>query len=418
LDRSGWNLAFWVKQRKEIQRIRPRVRTQKGFDGKSGGRYRKEDVDSSWPSVLGVWKEKQEVEGRMEDFVGKALGESNTGSLAFRKVLSARFVGWRPMLDLEVRHRAHNFQLASGVITSNSHAVGYSAITTVELWLKFHYPMQFITALLNNTKLGKKKHGSDVLAGYVNYARKRGMKVGLPNVNSSGVGFSTDGKQIWFSVGHVKNVASSSGVVVAGQPYTDMADFFERTTIEVAVKTGKNKGKMRKTKLRKPVVDSLIAAGAFSDFGNRNEVSAEYYALRKKKDEEVPQCSDEGWVKKETEMLGLCLSVPPLLITAADFIRSKNLVTIGEHAEKGKKIWLFGRVADIRPHTSKAGNKMYIVTITDDVDTMNFFVFEGGKEQFRERVRKGFIVAVPMSQFDDSDTRFYDDNRMPEVVEL
>jgi DNA polymerase-3 subunit alpha len=40
---------------------------------------------------------------------------------------------------------------------NKSHAVAYSAITTAQLWLKYHYPVEFITALVNNTKQGKKK---------------------------------------------------------------------------------------------------------------------------------------------------------------------------------------------------------------------------------------------------------------------
>jgi len=199
------------------------------------------------------------------------------------RIICVKKIGMMPTRDIEVASENHRF-LADGVVVSNSHAMSYSAVTAVELWLKYHYPIEFITALLNNTSLSKKKFGRETLAvEYINYARRKGIKVLPPCVNRSGAGFRIEDGAIRYSLGHIKNVGSSAEEIQKLQPFTDMEDFYNR---------------VNKRKLNKRVLFNLIAVGAFSQFGSRNEVLSQYCKLRTKKSD-VPQfMSEEEWDAK------------------------------------------------------------------------------------------------------------------------
>jgi DNA polymerase III alpha subunit len=396
------------------------------------------------------------------------------------------------------------------------HAVAYGAITTVEMWLKHNFPVQFCTALINNTHLGKKKHGSDnILVDYVNYARRRGIPVLGPDINASGDEFRIEGDSIRFALGHIKNVASAAQLIESCQPFTDMKDFYERARVvesdddeddsaqaaqdgEVEEATG-GELLVAPKKSRRPnrkVVESLIAAGAFDRFGTRNDMAMEYWRLIRKpsrkdrlakkvveaegkakeaalalvaaqnsgiekevkkankalvkaeervgkvkqaiiddeasdvaiaqtqgeakKSKDVPpeDKTVEEWQMAEAEMLGLCFSKPILYKQYEETIRKEEWYLVSDIDPLKKKVKVFGEIVEVRQHTSKAGNFMHIVTLSDGLDSMNFFVFQGGWEKFNDNYRAGYIGAVPLAKFDDDggtpdvskrQTRFFDD---------
>ncbi len=296
---------------------------------------------------------------------------------------------------------------------NKSHAITYSAITTVELWLKYHYRIQYMCALLNNTSQGKEKHGStNMLVDYINYARRNGIEVLGPDVSKSGQSFTIEDHSIRFSLRHIKYVASQASVIESFQPIKSVEDFYER----VKVTTVSKKGRKSSRRPNKKQVEFMVAAGAFDSFGTRNEVMAKYYALRKKKNEEVPQYSDKKWIDKEIEAIGLCLSQPPLYRQYEPLIR-KNRWRLASETSSGKRIKVFGRLVAVRNHTSRAGNAMYIATLDDGLDTLSFFVFQASMEYFRDNFRTGMLVAVPLDKFEDSDTRFFDERGDVEIIE-
>lgn len=317
----------------------------------------------------------------------------------------------------EVEYIWKQLESFAGYGFNASHAFAYSALTTVELWLKYYYPIEYVTALINNTKGGKKTSGGDAaLVTYVNYARKRGIEVLPPDVNRSGSEFKIENldaegkvKAIRFSLRHVKNVASRAAVVEASQPYEDMADFHERAKAKTVIKTGKNAGKERAQRPNKKVVESLIAAGAFSAFGTRQEVMDEYYRLRANKKEEAPEYNSDKWLELERDFLGLVLSEPPILKSYVGVIKENKWCTIGDVDSRGRTR-VFGQIVAVKNHTSKKGNTMQIATMSDGIDTLEFFIWDRGRELFRQTFRVGSIGAVPLDKFEDSNTRFFDMN--------
>ena len=441
LDRGGRVLAFRNGLCQE--EVSGNKGSREGYPSESRSGETRDSSDSVGDGLLEREREIQ-TEGRMVEDLNESFGRTRPGCVSTRKVLSARFVGFRRMCDLEVSHSSHNYVLANGIVSSNSHAVSYGAITTVEMWLKHNFPIQYITALVNNTKLGKKKPGSNnVLVDYINYARRREIEVLGPDINKSGEEFRVEGDSIRFAIGTVKNVAKAAKVIESFQPFTSMADFYDRVKVEpkdevedkpeeeasdeagdTSVDPEKKeekpeKGKRKPTARRpsKKVVESLIAAGAFNCFGNRNEMMAEYYKVRKEK--ELPEDkSVDQWNEAETEVIGLCLSRPILYKNYEERIRQEGWYLSAEVPVDKKKVLVFGEIVGIKQHISKAGNSMHIVFMTDGIDTTKFFVFQGGWDFFKNNFVVGTIGVVPLSKFDDGDgsTRFFDERGKPIII--
>ncbi len=89
---------------------------------------------------------------------------------------------------------------------NKSHAAAYGVVAAQTGWLKRHYPVQFMAAIMNSVMDNTGK-----IAGYIQYCRTRGIPVLPPDVNQSGwkftVGTDAQGKPgIRFGMGAVKNV--------------------------------------------------------------------------------------------------------------------------------------------------------------------------------------------------------------------
>jgi DNA-directed DNA polymerase III PolC len=543
VGRSGRMLALREGLRSEALSFLENSREGHSPESRGG-----EPQDNSHSAGIGVLEREREVQtkARMGEHVPSNSGQQDSGRVSARRVLSARFVGFRRMCDLEVRHESHNYILANGIASCNSHAVTYGAITTVELWLKHNFPIQYIAALVNNTKLGKMKHGSNnILVDYLNYARRLEIPVMGPDINMSGTDFRVEGDGIRFALKTIKNISKAAALIEHFQPFTSMEDFYERVRIEdgkipddakepeaeeeageeaaeqpaeeqpvdeadepqltpednadrekmIAEEIAKMANPDVKSSAKRPnrkVVESLIAAGAFDRFGTRNEMAMAYWRLRKKatkreklaekvqaanqkhddakvafvtastsgdakaikktgtavaktevalqkaklalEEEEkieaaiaaIPREARpkknqddmppddlplEKWQELESEVLGMCLSRPILYKEYEVQIRKENWYLISEIDPDRKKVQVFGKIMNVAQHISKAGNSMHIVYLNDGIDTLKFFVFQGGWEYFRDHYKVGTIGVVPLARFDDGDgsTRFFDD---------
>ena len=280
-----------------------------------------------------------------------------------------------------------------------SHAFEYAAVSGAEFFLKHHYPTEYLCAVINNAKTAGVKGATPPHVIYINYARRRGISVARPCINRSKAQFVIDDGKIRFSFTHIKHLGKSATLVESCQPYADLDDFFKR---------------INRRKANKRVVASLIASGAFDEFGTRNEVLQRYYELRKEKEPPVLM-SEEEWQRAEADAIGVCLSRMPIRFEYAETIRENRWCTIDKLSTRGRT-YVFGRVDEARQTLSKAKNPMMIVTLSDDVDSVDFYVWQSAFRKFQMQVKKGYIIAVPLKKFDEGEGRFFDSAKDVTVV--
>jgi DNA polymerase-3 subunit alpha len=134
---------------------------------------------------------------------------------------------------------------------NKSHAAAYAVVAYRTAYLKLHYPVEFMAAIMNSVMGNTKK-----IASYINYCRKHKIEVLPPDINKSYSKFTVEDKNIRFSLAAVKNVGTSAVRELIKEreskgEFKDIFDFCERASDTV----------------NKRMIESLIKAGGFDSTG-------------------------------------------------------------------------------------------------------------------------------------------------------
>jgi DNA polymerase-3 subunit alpha len=137
---------------------------------------------------------------------------------------------------------------------NKSHSTAYAIISYQTAYLKAHYPVEFMAALLTS-----EKDNRDKIISHIGSCREMGINVLPPDINESKSDFSVVGEHIRFGLAAVKNVgvsaiASIIDVRESGGSFRSIFDFCERVDSR---------------KANKRMVESLIKCGAFDSTGHK-----------------------------------------------------------------------------------------------------------------------------------------------------
>lgn len=273
------------------------------------------------------------------------------------------------------------------------HAADYAVICVETAYLKTHYPIEYMTALLSVFK-----HDNDRVALYVADCRRMGIEVLPPDVNAGGLDFEIEDRPgrppaIRFGLGAIKNVGEGAvrAVLEARQRcggFESLDDFARavdlrqvgKRALECLVRVGALDGLGR----RIAVLDSLDRVlGASAAYFRAREVGqltlfgggleAQDTLALPAVATDVPRRTQLGW---EKELLGLYVSDHPLTPHVEALARVVTHYS-GELAEAahGQSVTVAGVVSAIRPYQTRSGKPMAFVTLEDIQGTIELVVF-------------------------------------------
>ncbi len=135
---------------------------------------------------------------------------------------------------------------------NKSHSAAYALIAFQTAYLKAHYPVEFIAALLTS-----EMHSIDGVVKYISECRSHQIDVLPPDINAGAQTFTVADGKIRFGLVAVKNVGEGAVEAIveeraANGPYASLFDFCERVDLR---------------RVNKRVVESLIACGALDSTG-------------------------------------------------------------------------------------------------------------------------------------------------------
>ena len=297
---------------------------------------------------------------------------------------------------------------------NKSHAAAYAVVAWRTAYLKCHYPVQFMAAILNSVKDNTTK-----VSAFIQYCRKHGIAVLPPNVNKSMSKFSVEeGKSIRYGLSAVRNVGVGAVQAILNgrkeRPYKDLYDFAERVEIEA---------------INKRVVESLIKSGAMDDFpGYRTQKLAMYESIldgeatRRKTmitgqlslfgDEgleaprpelpKIPEMSPKLLLQYEKEMTGVYITGHPL-----DEYRERlekmpcSVQVLQEYAEDEEwekfdrmNVTLGGMIIETRMNTTKANKLMCFITLEDFYGTIECLVFPRIYDRLARMIQNDTVVVI------------------------
>jgi DNA polymerase-3 subunit alpha len=186
------------------------------------------------------------------DLLRRAMGKKKPQEMA---ALRERFVKGATERGYPEKTVVRVFDLMeqfAGYGFNKSHSAAYAALAYVTAYLKAHYPIEFMAALLT-CETGH----TDKVVQYVNECRDRGIALLPPDIQSGFWHFTPAGEAIRFGLGAIKNVGRNTvEAIIAsrqeGGRFASVFDFCERVDPHA---------------LNKRVVESLVKAGAFDCWG-------------------------------------------------------------------------------------------------------------------------------------------------------
>jgi len=312
---------------------------------------------------------------------------------------------------------------------NKSHAAAYAVIGYQTAWLKVHYPIQFMAAMLSAV-MG---HAGKV-AVYIDECKKMGIDLLPPDINKGYSSFSVDGDSIRFGLSAIKNVGRAVIEAIVqeregGGAFKSLNEFINR---------------LESKDLNKRCLEGLIKVGAFDSLGGRR---AQYIACyqqilsgasqnRKNNIEgqlnlfemagdngdssdnlyednlpNVDEYTNLEILAMEKELMGIYVSGSPLSAymeildkyvtdTSKSFNTSDDedeMVEIGSSdsgLHDGKNVVLGGIITDKSVIYTKNNKQMAFITLEDTFGTVEIIVFPNIYENLLSRLAIDSVIIV------------------------
>lgn len=186
------------------------------------------------------------------DLLRRAMGKKKPEEMAKQKQI---FVEGAQKLEVDTRKAEEIFELMeyfAGYGFNKSHSAAYALITYQTAFLKAHYEVEFMAALMTNDR-----DNTDKIVRFINEAKGMGIDVLPPDVNESGLDFGVVEGKIRFGLGAIKGVGGAVIEAIVetrekGTPFKNLFDFCARVDTK---------------KLNKRTLETLIRCGAFDSIG-------------------------------------------------------------------------------------------------------------------------------------------------------
>ncbi len=367
------------------------------------------------------------------DLLRRAMGKKKPEVMAQQRVT---FVEGAVNLEVEAETAEEIFDLMAyfaGYGFNKSHSAAYALITYQTAWLKAHYKVEFMAALMTSDR-----DNTDKIVRFINEATGMGIEVLPPDVNESQLDFSVVDGKIRFGLGAIKGVGT--GVIEsilearADGPFKSLYDFCSRVDTK---------------KLNKRTIETLVRCGAFDSIGpeepsryigdiarNRARMAAAIetavgQGAKEQHDAEVGQSSifgmmapaaaetfleevypdaepfdDAELLQTEKTLLGFYVTGHPLDRFSGEMglhgvTDAAQVVSFGNHRDG---VNVAGVIAEYRERPLKSGNgRMAFLQVEDKSGQVEVLVFSSVFAEYEEVIKCGQPLLIKGQVHEDGD---------------
>ncbi len=355
-------------------------------------------------------KDPAEMEKQRERFMSGAAANRHPKDIAGK------------LFDLMAQFAGYGF--------NKSHSAAYALLAYHTAWLKTHYPVEFMAALLTS-ETSKPEN----VVKYISECREMNISVLPPNVQVSDSNFTPAANGIGFGLAAIKNVGHNAiesilqaraALQAAGkQGFASLWEFCDKVDLRL---------------LNKRVLESLIKAGAMDAFGRRAQVSgaldkAMERAQKAQRDQAagqhglfgifdddlplnspkedalppVPEWDEHTRLQNEKEVLGFFVSGHPLdkyreklrnfkvvdTATACEMKPEPQVFRRGGNDAPQNELQIAGVITGLKVAKSKRSGEMYAqACLEDTVGKIDLIAFPQSYEKLAERLKIDVPVLV------------------------
>ena len=358
------------------------------------------------------------------DLLRRAMGKKNADEMAKQRdrfMSGAAALGHPKDIAGELFDQMDKF---AGYGFNKSHSAAYALLAYQTAYLKTHYPVEFMAALLTS-----ETSKPESVVKYIGECREIGISVEPPDVQISGAQFTPHSEAIRFGLAAVKNVGGNAIESImkareeAGGRFKSFWEFCEKVDLRV---------------MNKRVIESLIKAGALDSLGNRGQLmsavdKAMERAQKAQKDAaqgqaglfglfneapapgrssddlpNVPDWEEGERLANEKEVLGFFVSGHPLdkyaeklrnltgVISTAEALERKPPERVwGRQADPADEILVAGMILGLRVQKSKRDQKLYAqASLEDATGKIDLICFSRDYERLQGQLKIEAPVLV------------------------
>jgi DNA polymerase-3 subunit alpha len=260
---------------------------------------------------------------------------------------------------------------------NKSHSAAYALLAYRTAYLKAHYPVEFMAALLTS-----EAQNADKIVRYISECREMKIEVLPPDINESFKNFAVIGNQIRFGLTAVKNVGDAAIDIILAErkgngKFKSLYDFCQRVDLR---------------KVNRRVIESLVKCGAF-DFSRAyrsqmltilGELLEQSQRAHKKNGEpqlsmlvdqpgearedypDIDEFPENQLIAFEKETIGFYISRHPLSRYEEEIKKYTDLDTAAlPKLQNGAEVRVCGLVSALKEIVTKKGDRMAFLTLED-----------------------------------------------------
>lgn len=344
------------------------------------------------------------------DILRRAMGKKKREEMAAQR---EKFLAGCAVRKVPVKKAEKIFDLMAefaGYGFNKSHSCAYALLAYETAYLKAHFPVEFMAALLT-AEVGS----TEKVVKYIHESRGMGIRVLPPDVQESSLYFTPVGEDIRFGLAAIKNVGENTAKAVcearaSGGRFRDIYDFCARIDPKF---------------LNRRVLESLVKAGAMDSFnaprarlwaaiegamsyGQKSELQRSVgqhglflggaHVAQIEETQSLPEAEDwteDQQLAGEHAVLGFYVSGHPL-DKYAGRLQSLGAVELGalEQRRNGDDLAVAGIIVQTRPMRSRRGARWAICRLQDQTGGIEMLVFPEAFERYENLLKSAAPLLI------------------------
>ncbi|OCQ50706.1 DNA polymerase III subunit alpha [Photorhabdus australis subsp. thailandensis] len=353
------------------------------------------------------------------DMLRRAMGKKKPEEMAKQRSVfeeGAKKLGIDGELAMKIFDLVEKF---AGYGFNKSHSAAYALVSYQTLWLKAHYPAEFMAAVMTADMDNTEK-----VVGLIDECWRMGLKILPPDINSGLYHFHVnDDGEIVYGIGAIKGVGEGpiEAIIEARKK-----DGYFRELFDLCARADTKK-------LNRRVMEKLIMSGAFDRLGPHRAAlmssledalkaadqhakaeaigQTDMFGVLAEAPEEiersyanVPQWPEQVVLDGERETLGLYLTGHPITRYLKEVERYTNGLRLKDvnPTSRGQVTTVVGLVLASKVIMTKRGNRIGLCTLDDRSGRLEVMLFSDALEKYRHLLEQDrILIATGQVSFDD-----------------
>jgi DNA polymerase III subunit alpha len=367
------------------------------------------------------------------DILRRAMGKKKKEEMAAQR---AKFMSGCANNKIPAKKAERIFDLMAefaGYGFNKSHSCAYALLAYQTAYLKTHYPVEFMAALLTS-----EAGGTDKIVKYINEARGMSISILPPDVNESDLYFTPVSEAIRFGLAAIKNVGENTAKAIRESrlnhgEFRSLYEFCERIesrflnkrVFESLIKSGAMDSLGARESMLASVDDAVMAlqratrvreSGQHGLFGTAAAPAPVAFEMR-----DAEPWGEEERLASEYAMLGFYVSGHPLAKYASSLqeLKTVSLAEI-EGQRNGKEVAVAVLIVGVRPMRSRKGARWAIYTLQDMTGVQELLAFPESFAKLENVLKPGTpLLLKARVQIEEAGTRLslQEARRLEDVAE-